>query len=86
MAWLSEYVMTSSYLACCSAIRLQLQSQSVTPSSCGTVIVSKVGLSKDKPEKLLTFCKMSSGGRKNYGRITTSHKGFVQYSAFKKAS
>ncbi|MCA4775261.1 50S ribosomal protein L2 [Wolbachia endosymbiont of Mansonella ozzardi] len=47
----------------------------VTPSSRGTVLVSKVGLSKDKPEKLLTFGKKSSGGRNNYGRITTRHKG-----------
>ncbi|QKX01589.1 50S ribosomal protein L2 [Wolbachia endosymbiont of Cruorifilaria tuberocauda] len=47
----------------------------VTPSSRGTVLVSKVGLSKDKPEKSLTFGKKSSGGRNNYGRITVRHKG-----------
>lgn len=47
----------------------------VTPSSRGTVLVSKVGLSKDKPEKSLTCGKKASGGRNNYGRITTRHKG-----------
>jgi len=47
----------------------------VTPSSRGTVLVSKVGLSKDEPEKSLTSGKKSSGGRNNYGRITTRHRG-----------
>ncbi|WP_341818841.1 50S ribosomal protein L2 [Wolbachia endosymbiont (group B) of Ennomos erosarius] len=47
----------------------------VTPSSRGTVLVSKVGLSKDEPEKSLTSGKNSSGGRNNYGRITTRHRG-----------
>ncbi|WP_341808639.1 50S ribosomal protein L2 [Wolbachia endosymbiont (group E) of Neria commutata] len=47
----------------------------VTPSSRGTVLVSRVGLSKDKPEKSLTRGKSSTGGRNNYGRITTRHKG-----------
>ncbi|WCR54541.1 MAG: 50S ribosomal protein L2 [Wolbachia endosymbiont of Ctenocephalides orientis wCori] len=47
----------------------------VTPASRGAVLVSRVGLSKNKPEKSLTRGKGSSGGRNNYGRITTRHKG-----------
>jgi large subunit ribosomal protein L2 len=47
----------------------------VTPSSRGTVLVSKIGLSTDKPEKSLVCGKKSSGGRNNYGRITVRHKG-----------
>ncbi|WFW29967.1 MAG: 50S ribosomal protein L2 [Wolbachia endosymbiont of Menacanthus eurysternus] len=46
-----------------------------TPSSRGTVLVNRTGLSKYKPEKLLTFGKKSSGGRNSYGRITTRHRG-----------
>lgn len=47
----------------------------VTPSSRGTILISKIGLSKDKPEKSLVFGKKSSGGRNNHGRITTRHRG-----------
>lgn len=47
----------------------------VTPSSRGTVLVDKTGLSKEKPEKSLTHGISSTGGRNNYGRITTRHKG-----------
>ncbi|QKX01176.1 50S ribosomal protein L2 [Wolbachia endosymbiont of Dipetalonema caudispina] len=47
----------------------------VTPSSRGTVLISKSGLSKNRPEKSLTFGKKSSGGRNNCGRVTTHHRG-----------
>lgn len=42
----------------------------VTPTSRRTIFISKVDLSKDKPEKSLVFGKKSSGGRNNHDRIT----------------
>lgn len=47
----------------------------VTPSSRNTVLITRFGLSKDEPEKSLTQGKKATGGRNNYGRITTRHKG-----------
>ena len=46
-----------------------------TKSTRGTVFVSKQGLWKGKPIKLLTIGKKSSSGRNNLGRITSRRKG-----------
>ena len=46
-----------------------------TKSTRGTVIVSKQGLWKGKPIKLLTSGQKSSSGRNNLGRITSRRKG-----------
>ena len=46
-----------------------------TKSSRGTVIVTKQGLWKGKPIKLLTIGKKSSSGRNNLGRITSRRRG-----------
>jgi large subunit ribosomal protein L2 len=47
----------------------------VTPSMRGTVLVDRAGLWKGKPVKELTEGMRSTGGRNNYGRITTRHQG-----------
>ena len=47
-----------------------------TKSTRGTVIVTKEGLWKGKPIKLLTVGKKSSSGRNNLGRITSRRRGF----------
>lgn len=46
-----------------------------TKSTRGTVIVTRQGLWKGKPIKLLTKGKKSSSGRNNLGRITSRRKG-----------
>ena len=47
----------------------------VTPSLRNTVLVSKKGLSKEKPVKFLTKPLISTGGRNNQGRITSRRMG-----------
>jgi large subunit ribosomal protein L2 len=47
----------------------------VTPSSRELVLVDKSSLWKGRPEKKLTFGLSKTGGRNNYGRITTRHIG-----------
>jgi large subunit ribosomal protein L2 len=47
----------------------------VTPSSRELVLVDKSSLWKGRPEKKLTFGLTKTGGRNNYGRITTRHIG-----------
>ena len=46
-----------------------------TKSTRGTVLVSKEGLWKGKPFKILTSKKNKSHGRNNNGRITSRHIG-----------
>ena len=46
-----------------------------TKSNRGTVIVDKSNLWKGGPFKKLTKGQTSTGGRNNYGRITSRHKG-----------
>ena len=46
-----------------------------TKSTRGTVIVNKSNLWKGSPYKPLTKGQKSSGGRNNYGRITSRHRG-----------
>ena len=46
-----------------------------TKSNRGTVIVDKSSLWKGSPYKPLTKGQKSSGGRNNYGRITSRHRG-----------
>ncbi len=46
-----------------------------TKSNRGTVIVDKSNLWKGAPYKPLTKGQKSTGGRNNYGRITSRHKG-----------
>ena len=46
-----------------------------TKSNRGTVIVDKSSLWKGAPYKPLTKGQKSTGGRNNYGRITSRHKG-----------
>ena len=46
-----------------------------TKSNRGTVIVDKSSLWKGSPYKPLTRGQKSTGGRNNYGRITSRHKG-----------
>ena len=46
-----------------------------TKSNRGTVIVDKSSLWKGSPYKPLTKGQKSTGGRNNYGRITSRHKG-----------
>ena len=46
-----------------------------TKSTRGTVIVNKSGLWRGSPYKPLTKGQKSSGGRNNYGRITSRHRG-----------
>src|SRR5499427_8578820 len=47
----------------------------VTPSQRQLVLVDRTGLYKGDPVKALTKGKISSGGRNNYGRITTRFRG-----------
>ena len=49
--------------------------KSYTKSTRGTVLVDKKNLWKGKPMKSLSFGKTSSGGRNNFGRITSRSKG-----------
>ena len=49
--------------------------KSYTKSSRGTVIVDKKDIWKGKPEKSLTWGKISTGGRNNMGRITSRSRG-----------
>ena len=49
--------------------------KSYTKSSRGTVIVDKKDIWKGKPEKSLTWGKISTGGRNNLGRITSRSRG-----------
>ncbi len=46
-----------------------------TKSTRGTVIVDKSNLWKGSPYKALTKGQKSTGGRNNYGRITSRHRG-----------
>jgi len=46
-----------------------------TKSTRGTVLVERKDLWKNKPLKLLSFGKTSTGGRNNLGRITSRSKG-----------
>ncbi len=46
-----------------------------SPGRRGTVKVKRTGLYKGRPEASLTEKKPKSGGRNNYGRITTRHRG-----------
>jgi large subunit ribosomal protein L2 len=47
----------------------------LTPGQRGTLLSDFSGITKGSPEKSLTIAKRSSGGRNNYGRITTRHRG-----------
>ena len=49
--------------------------KSYTKSSRGTVIVDKKDIWKGKPEKSLTWGKISTGGRNNLGSITSRSRG-----------
>lgn len=46
-----------------------------SPGRRGTVKVIRTGLYKGRPEASLTEKKSKTGGRNNYGRITTRHRG-----------
>ena len=46
-----------------------------SPGRRGTVKVKRTGLYKGRPEASLTEKKSKTGGRNNYGRITTRHIG-----------
>ena len=46
-----------------------------TPGLRGTVLVSKKGLSKEKPHKPLVKKHTATGGRNNQGRITSRRMG-----------
>ncbi len=46
-----------------------------TKSTRGTVVVDKSALWKGSPYKPLTCGQNSTGGRNNYGRITSRHMG-----------
>ena len=46
-----------------------------TKSTRSTVLVDKKGLWKGKPLKSLSYGKISTGGRNNYGRITSRSRG-----------
>jgi large subunit ribosomal protein L2 len=48
----------------------------LTPGQRGTLLSDFSGIiNRGSPEKSLTVAKRSSGGRNNYGRITTRHRG-----------
>ncbi|MCK6451001.1 MAG: 50S ribosomal protein L2 [Alphaproteobacteria bacterium] len=47
----------------------------VTNGTRGTVLIDRSELWKGRPVKALTEGKQSTGGRNNYGHITTRHKG-----------
>ena len=49
--------------------------KSYTKSTRGTVLINRQALWKGKSLKLLTIGKKSTGGRNNYGRITSRSKG-----------
>ena len=49
--------------------------KSYTKSTRGTVLVDRKNLWKGKPLKTLTTGKSSTGGRNNFGRITSRHRG-----------
>ena len=49
--------------------------KSYTKSTRGTVLVDKKKLWKGKPLKSLSFGKISTGGRNNFGRITSRSRG-----------
>ena len=49
--------------------------KSYTKSTRGTVLVDRKNLWKGKPFKPLTLGKHSTGGRNNFGRITSRSKG-----------
>ena len=49
--------------------------KSYTKSTRGTVLVDKKKLWKGKPLKSLSFGKTSTGGRNNFGRITSRSRG-----------
>ena len=46
-----------------------------SPGQRGKVTVKRTGLYKGRPEASLTEKKSKTGGRNNYGRITTRHRG-----------
>ncbi|MGJ8663807.1 MAG: 50S ribosomal protein L2 [Marinicella sp.] len=46
-----------------------------SPGNRGKVTVKRTGLYKGRPEASLTEKKSKTGGRNNYGRITTRHRG-----------
>ena len=46
-----------------------------SPGQRGKVTVKRTGLYKGRPEASLTEKKTKTGGRNNYGRITTRHRG-----------
>ena len=46
-----------------------------TKSNRGTIVINKSSLWKGSPDKPLTIGKKSTGGRNNYGRITSRSKG-----------
>ena len=50
--------------------------KSYTKSTRGTVLVDKKGLWKGKPLKSLAFGKIATGGRNNFGRITSRSRGY----------
>ena len=54
-----------------------------TKSNRGTVIVDKSSLWKGRPYKPLTKGQTSTGGRNNYGRITSRHQGGGQKHKFR---
>ena len=54
-----------------------------TKSNRGTVIVDKNSLWKGRAFKPLTKGQTSTGGRNNYGRITSRHKGGGQKHKFR---
>ena len=54
-----------------------------TKSTRGTVVVDKSKLWKGSPLKSLTKGQTSTGGRNNYGRITSRHKGGGQKHKFR---
>ena len=54
-----------------------------TKSNRGTVIVNKSSLWKGSPYKSLTKGQSFSGGRNNYGRITSRHRGGGQKHKFR---
>src|SRR5436853_5439609 len=56
----------------------------VTPSQRQLVLVDRTGLYKGKPLKELTEGQKSSGGRNNFGRITTRFRGGGHKQAYRK--
>src|ERR1700688_2096973 len=56
----------------------------VTPSQRQLVLVDRSGLYNGAPVKALTEGKNSSGGRNNYGRITSRYRGGGHKQAYRK--